>query len=328
MENVLIRNISSAASILMLAGVSALGLSACSHARKAPSAQSGPVAGAVQPESQKNPVEGFGPPEPPPQYGPEPVQIRSVTLVLGSGMARGFAYIGAIRALNEAHIQIAAVLGTEMGGLIGALYAVDGNINHLEWSLMRLKPELFVEKEGFLSKVFHNKNERSKLESELTRVFGKRDIRDSKVPLRIALELRDSKTPVVVDHGEFVPALRAALAKPGLLKEGIWDGVPAISAEKSRPFLVGEAKVIQAGPVLVIDASGVPEERSAADLKDADLVIRPDLRNVSASDFEKRNEIAFKGKLAVQSRISEIKRLVGMPVENSESKNGDGGLSQ
>jgi predicted acylesterase/phospholipase RssA len=48
----------------------------------------------------------------------------AVTLVLGGGGARGFAHIGAIRALEEAGIPIDMIGGTSMGAVIAAQYAV------------------------------------------------------------------------------------------------------------------------------------------------------------------------------------------------------------
>lgn len=48
---------------------------------------------------------------------------RAVGLVLGGGGARGFAHIGALRALEEAGVEIDMVGGTSIGSLISAAYA-------------------------------------------------------------------------------------------------------------------------------------------------------------------------------------------------------------
>jgi lysophospholipid hydrolase len=48
---------------------------------------------------------------------------RAVGLVLGGGGARGFAHIGALRALEESGIEIDMVGGTSIGALISAAYA-------------------------------------------------------------------------------------------------------------------------------------------------------------------------------------------------------------
>ncbi len=48
---------------------------------------------------------------------------KSISLVLGSGGARGYAHIGVIEALAEYDCEIKSILGSSMGALIGALYA-------------------------------------------------------------------------------------------------------------------------------------------------------------------------------------------------------------
>lgn len=51
------------------------------------------------------------------------VQKPTWALVLSGGIARGFAHIGVIRALEEDRMRPDLVVGTSMGGLVGALYA-------------------------------------------------------------------------------------------------------------------------------------------------------------------------------------------------------------
>ena len=58
-------------------------------------------------------------------------RARRVGLVLGGGAARGWAHIGAIRALEEAGIRPDVVCGTSIGALVGAVYA-NGDLDWLE----------------------------------------------------------------------------------------------------------------------------------------------------------------------------------------------------
>ena len=48
---------------------------------------------------------------------------RATGVVLSGGGARGFAHIGALRALHEAGVPIDAVGGTSIGAIIAALWA-------------------------------------------------------------------------------------------------------------------------------------------------------------------------------------------------------------
>jgi NTE family protein len=51
------------------------------------------------------------------------VHKQTISLVLGSGGARGYAHIGVIEALLENNYEIKSISGSSMGALIGALYA-------------------------------------------------------------------------------------------------------------------------------------------------------------------------------------------------------------
>lgn len=53
-------------------------------------------------------------------------------LVLGGGAMRGLAHIGVIRALVEAKTQIDAIVGTSIGALVGARWAMGASIGELE----------------------------------------------------------------------------------------------------------------------------------------------------------------------------------------------------
>lgn len=256
------------------------------------------------------PPEPYGPPTPvaEPAYGPDPILIRPVTLVFGPGYARGFAFAGVIRALNEGKIPIAAMLGTGMGSLIGALYAHNGNINHFEWSLMKFKGEMFSPDKAIFSKIFDQAGSVTPLERQLNQSFEKKDIRDFKIPMRIAIQ-KEPDSIVIVDHGDAAAALRAALATPGLLVPGKWEGSPAMSAGKSLPLLIHEARALGLGPIIVLDS----QEHNESDLKEADLVIRLDLTGITDADLGKRTDAAFRGKKAVNMRMAEIRQWVGLP---------------
>src|SRR3954465_12934937 len=60
-----------------------------------------------------------------------------IGLALGSGSARGWAHIGAIRALEEKGVKPDVICGTSIGALVGAVYA-SGELDQLEaWATGR-----------------------------------------------------------------------------------------------------------------------------------------------------------------------------------------------
>jgi NTE family protein len=269
------------------------------------------------------PPEPFGPPEPPAAAPPAPVtevpapqsnRPRALVLVLGPGQARAFAHVGAIRALHDAKIPVGAIFGTEMGALIGGVYASTGKINLFELAMQRFKDDVIAPHGGLLSSLFQKSAQGRKLDAELEKTFGKKDVSQSVIPFRAAFTEPDSGKVVVPDKGNEARVIRAALADPAVFDSAKWDGESVVSAGATRPYLVAEARALNMGPVVVIDAMDpVDAARFAGsgEQKDADLVIRPDLAGIGSADFKKRTDAAFRGKTAVNKQLDMIRQLVG-----------------
>jgi len=252
-------------------------------------------------------------------YGPEPVQLWPVVLVFGPGLARGYSYVGVLRAFKEQKIPIGAIFGTEMGGLIAALYGMSSNLNQFEWGLLKLMSnDNFLAQKGLFSRNTSGQpTDGKKLEKTLRQMFGEKDLREAKIPIRIAIQAKATGLPIVLDHGNVAQAVRAALAVPSLFEAGTWGAqsgdIAVVSAASSRPYLVNEARSLGLGPIVVIDVAAENEGASVqAELASADLVIRPDLTGIDYLDFQKKTEVAFRGKNAVMRNLEELKKLAGM----------------
>lgn len=63
----------------------------------------------------------------------QPTESRTVSLVLGSGGARGLAHIGAIRALEENGYSIESIAGSSMGAVIGGMHAAGKLDAYTDW---------------------------------------------------------------------------------------------------------------------------------------------------------------------------------------------------
>ena len=304
-----------AACVISVIGLTLFG---CASAKKAPEGVPGQPPGQGKQGQVYGPGEVYGPPEPPvqPVYGPEPIQLRPVVLVLGPGGARGYAYVGALRAIAEAKIPVAAVYGSEMGALFGALYAMSGgSLSKFEWGLLKFPDDVFVSNHSLISNLFDKASDGKKLESALSKVFGDKDLSASRIPVSVALRLKDKDLPETISQGLARAALRAAVASPGLFDAGKWDGHAADSAVQSWTSLISQARATGKGSVIVIDASGDPRFADQPELKDADFVLRPDMKGIGALDFSKKTEAAFRGKTEVNQHLPELRHLAGMPNE-------------
>ncbi|HUP58121.1 MAG TPA: hypothetical protein VM598_11755, partial [Bdellovibrionota bacterium] len=150
-------------------------------------------------------------------------------------------------------------------------------------------------------------------DAALIKAFGDKDLKSSKIPLRIALRLREKDQSIAVSEGLARDALRAAVAGAGLFEPGTWDGQAADAAARALPQLVVEARATGKGSVIVIDPSGDASIANAPELRDADLVLKPEIGSIGPRDFNKRTEAAFKGKTEVNKHITELRHLVGLP---------------
>jgi NTE family protein len=245
-------------------------------------------------------------------------QKRPVCLVFGPGLARGYSFVGVLRALAEQKIPVGAVVGTEMGALIAALYATSSNINEFEWGLLKLNgDDVFLPKRGFFAIGKQTASDGTKLEKVLRQIFGKKDLSQARIPLKIALQSKATGIPIVLDKGPIVELLRAALAAPSVFTPGMiktkMGAVEAVSAGASRPYLVREIKDFGMGPTIVIDVLSEEEDQIAqSDLSQADLLIRPEVLGIDYLDYQKRTEAALKGKNAIMDNLPMIKKVAGL----------------
>jgi len=69
-------------------------------------------------------------------------KARTVSLVLGSGGARGRAHIGVIRALHEMGFQVRNIAGCSMGSVIGGIYAADKLDTYTDWAFQLTRSDV------------------------------------------------------------------------------------------------------------------------------------------------------------------------------------------
>jgi len=137
---------------------------------------------------------------------------KSVSLVLGSGGARGYAHIGIIEILLEQGYEIKSISGTSMGALIGALYACGKLDDYKKW-VLTLKfydvaklLDFSFGKDGFIQgeKVFRT----------IEKMIGDIKIEDLPIPFTaVATDLIKQKE-VWIQKGSLLDSVRASVAIP------------------------------------------------------------------------------------------------------------------
>lgn len=179
---------------------------------------------------------------------------RSVGVVFSGGGARGFAHIGAIRAMREAGLVIDAVGGTSIGALMAAAVALEWEDDTLQQTFHRAFVATHPLNDYTLplvSLVAGRKASRL-----IRREFGEGDIEDLPLPFYcVSADLSDARA-VVHDGGALWRALRASIAIPGILPPvasagrllvdgGVIDNLPVAAMRAANP-----------GPVIALDVAG------------------------------------------------------------------------
>ncbi len=140
--------------------------------------------------------------------------MKTISLVLGSGGARGYAHIGVIEELEKNGYKIESISGSSMGALIGGLYACGKLQEYKEWvlSLDMLDIAKLLDFSFLTSGMIRG----DKVFDRLQEMVGKVNIED--LPIKytaVATDLVKQKE-VWIQKGNILDAIRASVAIPTL----------------------------------------------------------------------------------------------------------------
>ena len=246
-----------------------------------------------------------------------------VALVLGGGAARGFAHIGAIKALEAQGIVPDLIVGTSAGAVVGALYAA-GNGG---FELQKLAIQMEEGQVSDWSLPDRGVIRGEALQNFINRAVSLRPL--EKLPRRFAAVATDlqSGEAVVFRTGNAGMAVRASSSVPGIFQPVKINGREYVDGGLVSPLPVKAARDMGADFVIAVDISDQPRYGSTKstidvllqtfsimgqtigryELRDADVVIRPQTSSLKATDFQDRHMAVLEGEKAVAAALPEIK---------------------
>jgi len=273
------------------------------------------------------------PPTPPPTGA-------GIALALGGGAARGWAHIGALHALQDEGIEIAAVAGTSIGALAALSFAA-GRLDVLEAiALGATHRHVLAYLDPHLGRGAWLGGRR--IARELEQHIGA--IRLEDLPIPVALVAADLMTgeEVRLTSGPAVTAAQASIGLPGIFRPIERDGRLLIDGGMVSNLPVGAARVLASGrPVVAIDLMGdyagyirssspdghpsalgtvrsaflmmtVQQTRQAVALDPPDVLITIPAGHISTSAFTRAVELIRIGREAVVAALPAIRRAQGM----------------
>jgi NTE family protein len=270
-------------------------------------------------------------PEHPPRAEPPAPLVAAgrpiVAFVLGGGGARGFAHVGALKVLDESGIRADLIVGTSAGSLAGALYA--GGIR----GDALVEAARAVQQKEIVDLVFPDRGfiEGDKLQSYINRSLKGRLIEQLDLPfVAVATDLR-SGLLTAFNRGDAGMAVRASCSVPAVFQPTLIEGKEYVDGGLVSPVPVRVARTLGADLIIAVDVSRQPTERhdfstTAAMLshsfvvmehaladeesKLADVVVRPDLSKVPATDLAARGLAIAAGEQAARAALPQIRRLL------------------
>ena len=176
---------------------------------------------------------------------------KKIGLALGGGAARGWAHIGAIKALEEAGIPISYVAGTSIGSLIGGVYA-SGKLNELESLALSMDWKNVI---GYLDMAYFKNGllDGEKVIKILKKGFIKKNIKNTQIPYAaVATELKSGKEKVFL-NGDMGNAIRSSISIPGIFTTLKLNNKDYVDGGLVNPLPVSVVKKMGADIVIAVD---------------------------------------------------------------------------
>lgn len=287
-----------------LTGVGALGLSGCASV----------------------PLPGDGPRKfegPPVLTEPKPVVRRppKVGLALGGGAARGFAHVGVIAVLEQNGLRPDLVVGTSAGSLVAALYASGKSAAELEKAAMSMEEAMLTD--WTLPLINRGMLRGNALAKYVNAQVDGRLIENMALPLGIVATDLASGEGVLFQRGDTGTAVRASSAVPGVFEPVPISGKEYVDGGLVAPVPVRYAQQMGAELVIAVDISSPPQGSGLGDtfkvmlqtftimgqsinrweLKEAHVLVRPQLAGVGSAAFAERQKSMAAGKAAMQAAL-------------------------
>lgn len=257
----------------------------------------------------------------------KPVRIG---LALGGGAARGFAHIGVIKVLEAQGIFPDVIVGTSAGSVVGAMYAAGNN----GYTLQKMALDMDEATISDWSLPFFSKSsgvlKGEALQNYVNRMVGQSSIEKLKKPFGAVATDLNTGMPILFQRGNTGLAVRASSSVPGVFQPVKINDRYYVDGGLVSPVPVRFARDMGADIVIAVNISSAPEGQAASssleilmqtftimgqsinqfELKNADIVIKPDLPTMKGNDFNGRNLAILAGERAANAVMSEIKEKI------------------
>ncbi|MEN6420459.1 MAG: patatin-like phospholipase family protein [Smithella sp.] len=256
------------------------------------------------------------------------VKPAKIAVVLGGGGSKGFAHIGVLKVLEAQKIPIHMVVGTSAGSLVGSLYASGKSAFELQDIALKMDKDNVIDYDWKIWSGGLIKGD--KLEEFINANVKNTPIEKLKIPYYAVATNISTGEEIVFARGNTGMAVRASCSVPAVFRPVKIGNSTYVDGGVVSPVPVDAARRNGADIVIAVDISGglnknVPDGmmdtmKKSVDImyskiaeyqiKNADVIIRPNMKNIGSTDMEKLNEAILEGEKAATLKIPELQNIM------------------
>ncbi|NDV19325.1 serine protease [Pseudodesulfovibrio sp. JC047] len=185
-------------------------------------------------------------------------QRKTVSLVLGSGGARGLAHIGIIHWLEENGYEIKSITGSSMGALVGGMHAI-GQLDEFEkWVRGITKTNMLALLDFAMESNGLFKGNR--IIDTLKNLVGEKLIEEMDISFTAVATDIESAKEVWIDEGPLFEAIRASISLPLFFTPYNYHGVDLIDGGILNPVPIAPTFSDHTDLTIAVNLCGRPRE--------------------------------------------------------------------
>ena len=251
-----------------------------------------------------------------------------IALALGGGFSRGFAHLGVLEVLEQEQIPISIIVGTSVGGLLGAAYADGISIRDLCDLGRRVRVRDFLR--------FHQSEQGVKkkdcIGDFVQEWFRATVVEELPIPTAIVTTDLNTGAPYIFTRGPIELAIRASCAFPGLVKPVEYEGHLLADGCIVAPVPTAIAAGISGGCVLGVSVgsnaaraslsenmvqafdpgfrASLGNELESSSSRHMDILLEPQVRHIDWNDFSRVDEAFAAGAEAMHHALASLRELL------------------
>ena len=184
------------------------------------------------------------------------MEKKTVSLVLGSGGARGLAHIGVLNWLDENDYDIQSISGSSMGALIGGIYAAGKLQTYTDWVTQLEKMDVlrlldFSFGEGGLIKG-------ERIINALRDLIGSYQIEELPLSYTAVASDLDNQKEIWLNKGSLFDAIRASIAIPSIFTPVEFHGKRLVDGGLLNPIPIAPTLKDKTDITIAVNLSAPP----------------------------------------------------------------------